>query len=229
MRANANVIPLDPGTAAAPARLSQPRAELLAASVSLAAAKVAANRAAEPVERLASLIRRDEALRAEIDRLREFDRSTLGSWLAAGSLGPRPAVSPEIAALTGELAPPEEIEAARAALVSAEADHRQAIEALRPAAARREEVLYLAAVEATQELAGDLTEALNAALAIEARLRSVAEALRQRGATDPAAIAPAGRVLEIVAGAKSGAGVPHDHATGADLLERLVRDATATL
>jgi hypothetical protein len=84
------------------------------------------------------------------------------------------------------------------------------------------------AIEVCEDLARELTEHLNVALQVEARLRSVFVALNAKGnAGDSAAGHAAEKITVMITAAKRGAGVPHDATSGPRLLEALLTDPEA--
>jgi hypothetical protein len=79
-------------------------------------------------------------------------------------------------------------------------------------------------------MARELTDHLNVALKVEARLRSVFMALNAKGnAGDADAGHAAEQIMMMITAAKRGAGVPHDATSGAALLATLATDPGAKL
>jgi hypothetical protein len=86
------------------------------------------------------------------------------------------------------------------------------------------------AVEICSELAGGLTGHLNTALAVEATIRSVLEALSERAARGDPGIGPAPeRISSIIRQARGQAGGRRDSESGRRLLDALCNDPGAKL
>jgi hypothetical protein len=122
----------------------------------------------------------------------------------------------------------DELAAAQATLPAKEAVHREAVSCLQ--AAQGELASAALAVEVCADLAAEFTGHLNTALAVEATIRSVLEALRERAARgDPGMGAAAERITSSLRKAREEAGVPRDNENGRRLLDALATDPTARL
>jgi hypothetical protein len=175
--------------------------------------------AAEPIHRLDAVGSESERLTAELAQLRAADEAELGRWLASGS-GPRP--QPSAATIITEqrlveLAP--DLRAATTALPGARAVHQAVMERANAAAIEHGLALSAVALEAAEPGAGELTTALNGALALEARLLSLREELRAH--PDNGRGAAADKIDALIRTAKASAGVPRNSEAGRRLLEAL--------
>jgi hypothetical protein len=120
--------------------------------------------------------------------------------------------------------------AAEAAMPQAQSAYMAAVQRVREAAAEREIAVAEVAVIAAEEIAAELTAALNAALTIEAKLHSLRGALLARtGDGGSHAGLAAEKTTAVIQGAKRAAGVKHDLESGPRLLEALAGDPTARL
>jgi hypothetical protein len=205
---------------------SPARARLRAAIASLAVAQSDLEDATVRVRRLDAVLAEVERLNREIASARGEDEKALGRWIAEGGVGDEPLSSATTAgsnARLGELTP--QVRAAVSALPAARAAQEAAVERVRLAAAERDAALHGVAVEAATASAGELTEALNRALAVEAKIRSLREAL----STHPNGLAASEKINAAVRNAKAAAGVPWNHDAGRRLLDLLAHDPAATL
>ncbi len=193
----------------APVALSPARDRLGKAIAALAFAQHGLEDATTPVRRLDAVLAEAERLNRELACLQCNDEAELGRWIAEGGVSARPQPSAATVAANANLAAlAPEVRAVSSALPAARAAQEAAAERVRLAAAERDAALDAVAVEAASLAAGELTETLNRALAVEARIHSLREAL--------------GR-------AKAAAGVPRNSDAGRRLLDALARDPAATL
>ena len=81
----------------------------------------------------------------------------------------------------------------------------------------------------SNDVAGELTEAINQALTIEAKLLGLHGALLERARTNPSAGHAAERIAVIIRAAKRSAGVRHNAESGRRLLAALCEDPGAKL
>jgi hypothetical protein len=172
-----------------------------------------------PVRLLDTVRVETERLNRELACSKSEDEAALGRWIAEGGVGVRPQPSATtVAAIAslGELAP--EVSAAAAILPTARAALGAAAERVRLAAAERDAAL---AAFATAEL----TEALNRALTVEAKILSLREAL----GSQTTGLAASERIAGAMRQAKAAAGVPRNSQAGRRLLDRLAHDPAATL
>jgi hypothetical protein len=210
----------------APIALSPARDRLRAAITALAAAQDNLEAATTPVRRLDAVLAEAERLNRELAATRDEDEAALGRWIAEGSVGDRPRPSATTAgfnASRGELA--LEARAAASALPAARAAQEAAIERVRLAAAERDAALHAVAVEAAAAAAGELTEALNRALTVEAKIHSVREAL----SAQTNGLAAGEKINAALRQAKGAPGVPRNPDAGRRLLDLLAHDPAATL
>ena len=200
---------------------------LAAANLDLAEAQAAAGRLEAILEELATAEKHLTTCRSEDDR-------TLGAWFAGGARGERP--QPSAQTLTAERALAafgRDAIAARAALPKHRTKVQRRIEHVRNLGAARRDAAYRVAVEAARELIyTGLQPALRYALAIEAKVRSVEQALSEfANGPDPSTVAMGCSVdiASAIREAKAAVAVPHDRATGKRLVERLMSDPEARL
>jgi hypothetical protein len=215
-----------PESADAAVALSPARARLRAAIAALVSAQHELEDATEPVRRLDAVLGEAERLKRELASARDEDQAVLGRWIAQGGVGDRPQPSATTAAVDsslGELAP--EVRAVASALPAARAAQEAAAERVRLAAAERDAALHAVAVEAAAAAAGELTDALNRALRVEAKIHSVREALCAHTDGLPASE----KINAALRQAKAAAGVPRNADAGRRLLDLLAYDPAATL
>lgn len=218
----------------APPPLSPNREALRSAIAALAAGQAEVERRAAPLRRLHEAISRADQAEAEARSLRDAHGRMVAEWIAGGCDDARPQPSPALveaerraAVAAGDAA------AARSALAEAERAYTTAATALRPLQSERDIAAGTAAIDAARRLAAELTRRLEAALAIEAQIQSVADELQRRGDAAPMG-APEKRLLgcaamirDVATAARRAAGVPVDGETGRRLLDRLANDAEA--
>jgi hypothetical protein len=115
-------------------------------------------------------------------------------------------------------------------MTEAEAMYTSAVQRVRDATAQREHAICDVALVAAEELAGELTAAVNNVLTIEARLLSLRGALLARTGSDNnhAALA-AERLTTAIQSAKRAAGVEYDLTSGPLLLNELAVNPAARL
>jgi hypothetical protein len=210
----------------APVALSPARDQLRAAIAALALAQRDLEGATAPVRRLDSVLAEAERLNRELACSRDEDEAALGRWIALGGVGDRPqpcATTVATDVSLGELVP--EIRAVASALPAARAAQEAAAERVRLAAAERDAALHAVTVEAATFAAGELTEALNRALTIEAKILSLREAL----SAQTNGLAAAEKINAAFRQAKAAAGVPRNADVGRRLLDLLSHDSTAAL
>jgi hypothetical protein len=205
--------------------LSPARDRLRTAIAALTSAQRDLEDATAPVRRLDAVLGEAERLKRELACARDEDQAALGRWIAQGG-GDRPQPSAATVAADaslGELAP--EVRAVASALPAARAAQEAAAERVRLAAAERDAALHAVTVEAATFAAGELTEALNRALAVEAKILSLREAL----SAQTNGLAAAEKISAALRQAKAAAGVPRSADVGRRLLELLSHDSTAAL
>jgi hypothetical protein len=215
-----------PAEASAPAAPSPARDRLCAAIAALAFAQRDLEDATAPVRRLDAVLAEAERLNREVACSRDEDEAALGRWIAQGGVGERPQPSATTVAADasfGELAP--EVRAVASALPTARAAQEAASERVRLAAAERDAALHAVTVEAATFAAGELTEALNRALTIEAKILSLREAL----CAQVNGLAAAEKINAALRQAKAAAGVPRNADVGRKLLDLLSHDSAAAL
>jgi hypothetical protein len=215
-----------PANADASVALSPARERLGQAIAAFALAQRDLEDATMPVRRLDAVLAEAERLDRELARLQCEDESELGRWIAEGGSGTRP--QPSAATLAADaslvaLAP--EVRAVSSALPAATAVQETAAERVRLAAAERDTALDAVAVEAASLAAGELTDLLNRALTVEARIHSLREALSTR----VSGLAAGEKINGTVRQAKAAAGVPRNSDAGRRLLDALAHDPAATL
>ena len=209
-----------------PVALSPARDRLRAAIAGLASAQRNLEDATAPVRRLDAVLAEAERLNRALACSRDEDEAALGRWIAQGSVGDRP--QPSAATLAadaslGELAP--EVRAVASALPAARAAQAAAAERVGLAVAERDAALQTVAVEAATLAAGELTEALNRALTVEAKILSVRAALGAQAA----GLGAGEKISTVLRQAKAAAGVPRNSDVGRRLLDLLAHDPAATL
>jgi len=210
----------------APVAHSPARDRLRATIAELAGAQRDLEDATAPVRRLDAVLAEAERLNRELASSRGQDETELGRWIARGGVGDRPQPSATTVAADaslGELA--SEVRAVASALPAARAAQEVAAERVRLAAAERDAALHAVTVEAATFAASELTEALNRALTIEARIISLREAL----GAQTNGLAAAEKINAALRQAKAAAGVPRNADVGRRLLDLLSHDPTATL
>lgn len=210
--------------------LNPARVRLVEAITALDRARAEVELAAEPVRRLSDVVTEYDRMEAQVRELEDRDASAMGAWIAAGCQGPAPddtdakSLTARLVALRPALA------AARRTLPEKEAQHGAAIQRLGAAVADREVALDEVAILAADEVAGELTAALNQALIIEARLIGLHNALLERArGGDSSAGHAAERIAVMIRAAKRNAGVPHNAESGRRLLAALADDPGAKL
>jgi hypothetical protein len=149
------------------------------------------------------------------------DQAARGEWIAGGRIGRDPGDAADTHALNNKIGGmQDELAAAKATLPAKEQVHRDAVSRLQAAQAERASAVAEVAAEICADLASELTRHLNTALSVEARIRSVLEALTGTG---PAAE----RIATIIRKAREEAGVPRDDESGRRLLDALCNDPGA--
>jgi hypothetical protein len=210
----------------APIALSPARDRLRAAIAAFALAQRNLEGATASVRRLDAVLAEAEQLDRALARSRDQDEAALGRWIAQGGIGDRPQPSPTTLAADAsleELAP--EVRAVASALPSARAAQAAAAERVGLAVAERDAALQTVAVEAATLAAGELTEALNRALTVEAKILSVRAALGAQAA----GLGAGEKISTVLRQAKAAAGVPRNSDVGWRLLDLLAHDPAATL
>ena len=210
----------------APVAPSPARDRLRATIAALALAQRDLEDATAPVRRFDVVLAEAERLNRELGCSKDKDEAELGRWIALGGVGDRPLPSATTVAADaslGELAP--EVRAVASALPAARAAQAAAAERVRLAAAERDAALHAVTVEAAAFAALELTEALNRALAVEAKILSLREAL----SVQTNGLAAAEKINAALRQAKAAAGVPRDADVGRRLLDLLAHDSTAAL
>jgi hypothetical protein len=210
----------------APIAPSPARDRLRATIAALALAQRDLEDATAPVRRFDAVLAEAERLSRELGCSKDKDEAELGRWIALGGVGDRPqpcATTVAADASLGELAP--EVRAVASALPAARAAQEAAAERVRLAAAERDAALHAVTVEAATFAAGELTEALNRALAVEAKILSLREALSVR----TNGLAAAEKINAALRQAKAAAGVPRNADVGRRLLDLLAHDSAAAL
>jgi hypothetical protein len=205
---------------------SPARDRLRAAIAALALAQRDLADATAPVRRLDAVLAEAERLDRELGCSKGKDDAELGRWIAKGGFGgrPQPSATTVVAdASLGELA--SEIRAVASALPAARAAQEAAAERVRLAAAERDAAWHAVTVEAATFAAGELTEALNRALTVEAKILSLREALTAQ----TNGLAAAEKINAALRQAKAAAGVPRNADVGLRLLDLLTHDPTAVL
>ena len=206
--------------------LSPARDRLGQAIAALALAQRDLEDATTPVRRLDAVLAEAERLNRELACFQSEDEAELGQWIAQGSFSTRPQPSAATVAANASLvALAPEVRAVSSALPAARAAQEAAAERVRLAAAERDAALDAVAVEAASVAARELTEMLNRALAVEARIHSLREALGVR----PGGLAASEKITGTVRQAKAAAGVLRNSDAGRRLLDALALDPAATL
>jgi hypothetical protein len=206
--------------------LSPARERLRTAIAALASAQRDMEDATVPVRRLDAVLGEAERLKRELACAHDEDQAALGRWIAQGGVGDRPQPSATTVAADvslGGMAP--EVRAVASALPAARAAQEAATWQVRLAVAERDAALHVVAVEAAAAAAGELTEALNRALRVEAKIHSVREALGAHTTGLPASE----KINTALRHAKAAAGVPRNADAGRRLLDLLAYDPAATL
>jgi hypothetical protein len=211
--------------------LSPARDRLRLCITRLATAQQAAEAAAEPVRRCEAVESSARQLQAQLNALYKRDEVETGNWIAAGRVGSDPGDAVETRELNAKIAAmQDEVAAVRRVRPEKEAVSQAAAERVRAATAERDHALYAVATEAAGEIGADYTVALSEALRFEARMRSIAEALRERGnCGDNAALGAANQIIESITAARRAAAVERDAVYGPQLLDRLTRDPSEGL
>jgi len=220
------VRPVRSADANAPVAPSPARDRLRAAIAALALAQRDLEDATAPVRRLDAVLAEAERLDRELGCSKGKDEAELGRWIAQGGVGDRPQPSATTVAADvslAELGP--EIRAVASALPTARGAQEAAAERVRLAAAERDAALHAVTVEAATFATGELTEALNRALTVEAKILSLREAL----SAQTNGLAAAEKVTAALRQAKAAAGVPRNADVGRRLLDLLSHDSTAAL
>ena len=210
----------------APVALSPTRDGLRQAISALASAQHNLEDATTPVRRLDAVLAEAERLNRELASLQCEDEAELGRWIAEGGDGARPQPSAATVEANASLvASAPEVRAASSALPAARAEQEAAAERVGLAAAERDAALHAVAVEAAALAAAELTEALNGAWTVEARIQSLCEALSTR----TSGLAASEKINGAVRQAKAAAGVPRNSDAGRKLLDALAGDPAAIL
>jgi hypothetical protein len=208
------------------------RVRLAEAIAALDRARGAVELAAEPVRRLSDVVAEHDRLAAQLRELVDRDQALMGDWIADGRVGADPGDAADTRALSERIAAMQpELAAAKRPLPEKEALQRAAIASFGEAAALREAALDAVAVVIAEEVAGELTAAINQALTIEAKLLGLHNALleRARDRTNRSAGHAAERISVMIRAAKRSAAVPHDAEGGRRLLAALCEDPGASL
>jgi hypothetical protein len=120
-------------------------------------------------------------LQAQLRELYERDRAVRGEWIAGGRNGPTPGTAADTARLNDHIvAMQDEFAAAKTTLPAKEVAHRAAVSLVQAAQGERASAIAEVAVEVCADLACRFTGALNAALTVEAMVRSVTAPRRAR-------------------------------------------------
>jgi hypothetical protein len=208
--------------------LSPARQRLRDAVAALDRAQCEAEDSTKPLRRLDQVTAEVAELEHEIARLQSEDSATLGRWIAEGSIGPRPGPSASTVATEQRLTELQPaVRAVASALPAAQEAHRQSPAHLHGAAAERSLAIADVAVEASAVVAGELTAALNVALAAEAKLLGLCNELRAR--PDNGNGSAAEKIAALIKRAKAAAGVPRDPESGRALLGALAHNPSAEL
>jgi hypothetical protein len=209
----------------APVAPSPTRDRLRATIAALALAQRDLEDATAPVRRFDAVLAEAERLSRELGYSKDKDEAELGRWIALGGADrPQPCATTVAAdASLGELA--AEVRAVASALPAARAAQEAAAERVRLASAERDAALHAVTVEAATFATGELTEALNRALTVEAKILSLREAL----SAQTNGLAAAEKISAALRQAKAAAGVPRNADVGRRLLDLLAHDSTATL
>jgi hypothetical protein len=214
--------------------LSPGRQALADAIAAVQAAQAALAEAERPCEVLHAPIAGPDRAEAELAAFQAERQRQIGAWLAGGQQGERPAPSKdETRAEHVARRARADAEAAELALPPLLARRQAALGALNAQSAQQQAASCEAAVDAAREwVDAKLRPAIETTSRAEVPLRSLQRALWLRGQggnSIPSAAGAAGRIVQMIEAAKREAGVEHDYAAGDDLLNRLVRDPTATL
>ena len=179
--------------------------------------------AAAQLNRLTDVIAEHDRLQAQLRELYQRDQAARGEWIAGGRVGRDPGDAEDTRAVNDQIiAMGEELAAAQAVLAAKEELHRAAVARLQAASGERAAAVAEVAVEISAGLADELTASLNAVLAVEAKIRSILEALTGTGPG-------AEKIVTILHRARNQAGVPRDLETGRRLLETLAENPEANL
>jgi hypothetical protein len=144
----------------------------------LASLQREAEEAAEPARRLRSVIEEHARESAHLADCYRRDREQLAQLIAAGD-DRRSLTSHETTRANERVLELEEAKrAAETGLPAADSVHRAAIEKLRASTTERDLAVYGTTIEIAADLGTQVTALLNEALVVEARLRSLADALR---------------------------------------------------
>jgi hypothetical protein len=208
------------GLAPPPPPLSACREELRAAIARLASAQREVEVALAPLRRLDEVEETARRMQEELHTLMVRDEQRLGEWIAGGRAGRTPDDADTVALNSKSLAHQDELAAARRVRPEHAARHQAAVARLQAAASERDSAVSLVALEIGRSLGQEMVVALNAALAIEAKLRSLSDACRVSGVPTTAS----NQLDEIVNGSRQSAGVPQDASFGRGVLEGLAVD-----
>jgi hypothetical protein len=216
---------------AAPDPLTPARHRLRQAIAAVDRARRETEAAAEQIHRLTAVVAEHDRLQAQMRELYTRDQAARGEWIAGGRIRADPGNAADTRSQNDRIvAMGDELAAAKATLPEKEEAHRAAVSRLQTAQAERGSAIAEVAIEVCAELAGELTGHLNTALAVEAQIRSVLEALSQRADRGEPGIASATeRLVSIIRQARERAGVPRDTQSGPRLLDALAGDPEATL
>jgi hypothetical protein len=211
--------------------LNPARQRLADAIAALDRARAEVELAAEPVRRLSDVVGEYDRLEAQLRELDDRNASAIGAWIASGREGRAPDDSDAKSLTAAMVALRPELAAARHTLPEKEQQHQAAIERLIVAAADRDAALEEVAVLVANDVAGELTDAINKSLSIEARLLGLHSNLieRARDHTNSRAAHAAERIAVIIRAAKRSAGVRHNAESGRRLLAALCEDPMADL
>ena len=214
-----------------PVELSPIRDRLRQCIAGVDRAQREAESAGNPVHRLSEVIGEHERLQRQLNELYLRDEAATGEWIAGGRVGLDPGENAADTRATNDriIGMRAEVLGASRVLADKEKAHRSAIDQLQAAQRERDGAVYDTAIECAEDLAGKFTAALNQALRIESKIRSLRDVLAASGnAGDTAAAGAASRLITVIQRARQAAGVPGDNASGPALLEALATDPRAT-
>jgi hypothetical protein len=148
-----------------PAPAQRERVALGASIAALKAATDAAEAAQEPISRLEAAIRAAAELEQEVDRLRREDQARLAAWIVSGTQTARPQPLPALIEAEKRLADVmRDATAAKEAMPRLANRAAAASDAVRVAAARRDEAAYLCAIAIVLARSVQLRDRIDAAV-----------------------------------------------------------------
>jgi hypothetical protein len=216
-----------PNGAPAPVALSASREELRAAINRLAVARHAVDTAAAPLRRLAEVEDTARTMLEELHVLLRRDEERLGEYIAAGRVGRAPDDADTVKANAKSLAFQEDLNAARRVLPTHAAKHQEAIARSQAASSARDQaVADVIAQEIAIGIAEQMVANLNQALTHQAKLVSLADAMKQPDGTHTHSC---NVVIGLIGAAQRSAAASPDPAFGRDMLDRLSSDPSAGL